>query len=80
MNGVNNLIIDGVVPYRHQQDYVVYCDLGQVEVRISSSHLLLAILEPFTIIDTTSIKERLRDPKLGHGIDSGFFHLLKKSS
>ena len=80
MNRVNDLITDGVVPSKRQQDYVVYYDLGQVEVKINSSLLLQAILEPFTIIDATSIKERLRNLKLYHGVGSGSLHLLTKSN
>ena len=80
MNIVNGLITNNVVSSRHQQDNVVYYDLGQVKVGISSSHLLWTILESVIVVDTTRIKEGLRNTKLCHSIGSGLLQLFTKSN
>ena len=79
MNGVNILINDDVVSSRRRRDGVVYYDLGQVKVGISSSHLLQAILEPVAIVDAAHIEEGLGNAKLRHGIGSSLLHLFTKS-
>ena len=79
MNRVNILITDDVVSSRHRRDGVVYYDLGQVKVRISSSHLLQAILEPVAVVDAARIEKGLGNAKLRHGVGSGLFHLFTKS-
>ena len=78
MNGVNSLIADGVLSFKRRRDDGVYCDLGQVKVRMSSSHLLQAILESFTIVDATWIEEGLGNAKLRHSVNSSPFLLFTK--
>ena len=79
MNGVNILITDDVISSRRRRDNVVYYDLGQVKVGISSSHLLQAILEPVAVVDTACIEEGLGNAKICHGVGSGLLHLFTKS-
>ena len=79
MNGVNILITDDVVSSRRRRDDVVYYDLGQVKVRISSSHLLQAILEPVAVVDAARIEKGLGNAKLRHGVGFGLLHLFTKS-
>ena len=78
MSKVNSLIADGALSSRRWWDDGVYCDLGQVKVGMSSSHLLQAIIKPFAIVDATRIEEGLGNAKLHHSIGSGLFHLFMK--
>ena len=78
MSGVNALIIDSVLFSRRRWDGGVYCDLGQVKVGMSSSHLLQAILEPFAVVDVTRIKEGLGNAKLRNNVNFGLLHLFTK--
>ena len=78
MSGVNGLIVDDVLSSRHRRDSGVYCNLGQVKVGMSNSHLLQVILEPFTIVDATRIEEGLANVKLHHGVGSSLLHLFTK--
>ena len=78
MNGVNSLIADGVLSFKRRRDDGVYCDLGQVKVRMSSSHLLQAILESLIVVDATHIEEGLGNAKLHHDVDSNLLLLFTK--
>ena len=78
MSGVNAFIVDSVLSSKRRWDGGVYCDLGQVKVGMSSSHLLQAILEPFAIVDVTRIKEGLGNAKLRNSVSSGLLHLFTK--
>ena len=80
MSRVNDLITDGVISSRSRRDYVVYCDLVQVKIGISKSHLLQAIIEPITIVNVACIKEGLRDTELRHSVSLGLVHLLMENS
>ena len=46
MDGVVGLFTDSVNPSRRRQNNVVYYDLGQVKIGISSSHMLKQSLNP----------------------------------